>query len=136
MILCHIVCELFFYKLEKEEPIGDDLKEPRILNHTVGIMGNINIQDESNSTVQPLLVDGARLMEFHNVGFPQGVNAHMSQNNTVISNEGNSSENVTPLSMKKENDNLPTFQSKENASAYCTEAQTTTTFTQSGAGFF
>uniref|UniRef100_A0A1Y1L696 Protein krueppel n=2 Tax=Photinus pyralis TaxID=7054 RepID=A0A1Y1L696_PHOPY len=55
------------------------LKEPKILNHTVGIMGNINIQNNVQIHSQPIILDSAKLIQQCSngtfVGFTSVINA-------------------------------------------------------------
>lgn len=125
---------LFCLQLVKTEE-GEDYEEPRILNHTVGIMGNINIQNEANTTVQqPLILDSTRLLEFHNVTFTP-VTTTVSHPNTSIDADCDKTNLVKEMSASIEKaENLITFQPKESTSAssnYSAETPTSTGFTQS-----
>lgn len=107
------------------------------MNHTVGIMGNINIQNEANALVQPLILDGTRLLEYHNVNFTPVVTT-VAHPNTPVDAEVENNElkysKEMSANLEKTNENSLTFQPKESAStssSYRTEAQTSTTYTQS-----
>ncbi|KAF5288591.1 hypothetical protein FQA39_LY15370 [Lamprigera yunnana] len=51
----------------KARPEDEEVKEPQILSHTVGIMGNVNIQSDGLHQPQPIIIDSTKLIQqFHN----------------------------------------------------------------------
>ncbi|KAK4879195.1 hypothetical protein RN001_007341 [Aquatica leii] len=63
----------------KEDEDYETKEPPRILSHTVGIMGNVNIQTDNLQQSQPIIIDSTKLIQqFHNggfVGFTSVINA-------------------------------------------------------------
>ncbi|XP_018333380.1 zinc finger protein 678 isoform X2 [Agrilus planipennis] len=77
-------------KIEKEDL---ELEEPRIMSHTVGIMGNLSIQN------QPILIDSSKLLGH----FPGLVNlVNVEQNVEKSENSENSETNSMELKCKPE----------------------------------
>lgn len=105
-------------KSTKEEKTDEDFKEARILNHTVGILGNINIQSETNNSIQPIILEGEKLLEFHNYVVDQNVN------DEDVKNEKES------MDIEVNSKNSETFQTKGESS--CTQSENSlVTFSQS-----
>lgn len=108
-------------KPTKEEKIDNDFKEARILNHTVGILGNIQIQAESNNQIQPIILEGEKLLEFHNVNYV----VDQSVNDEGVKNENES------MDIEVNSKNSDTFQTKGESSNCSQSESTMVTFTQS-----
>lgn len=72
----------------KEEDIDEEMKEPRILSQSVGILGNI-IQNDTPDHSQPIIIESTKLLQqFHNAGFV-GIHSVINAAATHASNELN-----------------------------------------------
>lgn len=100
---------------------------PRILNHTVSIMGNM-IPSEQQAQYTPLIIDGSRLLEQLQVGFV-GFTSVINAAHAVQVVQGNKTDAV-PIDVKVDPGRIiPPVPSYQNNGMYTTVTPPSATYT-------